>query len=103
MEFFTIEDNRLIVEQMTNLEAKQENHMDTASGNSPVHGNNLTFNVHTSEIERIAKEKVHLPYQHRGRHGGNLENAMPSERPLFYIDDDDLEWDDEDVDDDLDI
>ena len=103
MEFFTIEDNRLIVDQMTNLKAKQENHTDTASGMPPVHDNNLTFNVHTSDIERIAKEKVHLPYRHRGSHGGNFENAIPNERPLFYIDDDDLEWDDEDVDDDLDI
>lgn len=103
MESFRIDDSQLSLERMDNPEAEQDNTMDIASGDTRAHTKNLTFNVHTSEVEKIAKQKMKLPYQHRGSHVMSCDSTIPIERLLFYIDDDDLEWDDDDVDGDLDV
>ncbi|CCI40185.1 unnamed protein product [Albugo candida] len=102
MESFRIDDSQLSLERMDNPEAEQDNTMDIASGDTRAHTKNLTFNVHTSDVEKIAKQKMKLPYQHRGSHVMSCDSTIPNERLLFYIDDDDLEWDDDDVDGDLD-
>ncbi|OQR99702.1 hypothetical protein ACHHYP_04868 [Achlya hypogyna] len=51
----------------------------------------VSFNLAISEKDQQAKEKVQLPYTHQGK------------QQLFFIDEDDPDWDDDDLDDDLDI
>lgn len=56
-----------------------------------------TFNLSLSQAEQENRSKVVLPYQHTG-----LNNSL-NQPQMLYIDPDDLEWDDDDLDDDLDI
>ncbi|ETV99971.1 hypothetical protein H310_07423 [Aphanomyces invadans] len=58
----------------------------------------LTFNLNVTRRDDDSRRQVVLPYQHQGNpppHRGDM--------PLFYIDQDDPDWDDDDLDDDLDI
>ena len=51
----------------------------------------VSFKLDLSEKERQTREAVDLPYEHHG------------EAQMLYMDPDDLEWDDDDLDHDLDI
>ncbi|ETL83584.1 hypothetical protein L917_16484 [Phytophthora nicotianae] len=77
----------------------------------PVRQNEVSFNLSISAAEQRAKSQVQLPYMHQGSSGfssndvGNKnDNAAPGAgNTLFFIDEDDPDWDDDDLDDDLDI
>lgn len=69
---------------------------DSAQAPLPVRQEDVSFNLSISAEEQKAKEQVQLPYMHHGQQ----EKAA---NPLFFIDEDDPDWDDDDVDDDLDI
>ncbi|TMW58489.1 hypothetical protein Poli38472_010048 [Pythium oligandrum] len=61
----------------------------------PVGADEVSFNLSISADEQAAKSKVELPYMHSG--------GQSSENNLLFIDEDDPDWDDDDLDDDLDI
>ncbi|KAG7397119.1 hypothetical protein PHYBOEH_001270 [Phytophthora boehmeriae] len=76
----------------------------------PVPQEDMSFNLSISNAEQHAKDQVQLPYMHQGSggsSGGNVDaqerNAGPGSNTLFFIDEDDPDWDDDDLDDDLDI
>ncbi|KAG9399663.1 hypothetical protein AC1031_011477 [Aphanomyces cochlioides] len=54
----------------------------------------VSFNLSISDRDQQAKQKVALPYQHQGK---------TTDQAMFFIDQDDPDWDDDDLDDDLDI
>lgn len=68
----------------------------------PVAQDDVSFRLTMSAQEQLAKSKVQLPYMHQG-------SALPAPAEpaaatnLFFIDEDDPDWDDDDLDDDLDI
>ncbi|GMF13955.1 unnamed protein product [Phytophthora lilii] len=77
----------------------------------PVRQEEVSFNLSISDAEQKAKSKVQLPYTHQGSgkvsgapntgNGGVNAGAVASNNPLFFIDEDDPDWDDDDLDDDL--
>ncbi|KAL4103062.1 hypothetical protein PRIC1_006799 [Phytophthora ramorum] len=77
----------------------------------PVSQEDVSFNLSISAAEQRAKSQVQLPYMHQGAGklstseiGGKSSNADPVPgNNLFFIDEDDPDWDDDDLDDDLDI
>ncbi|KAJ8577438.1 hypothetical protein ON010_g1770 [Phytophthora cinnamomi] len=80
----------------------------------PVRQEEVSFNLSISAEEQQAKSQVHLPYMHQGSGGANsnpsdVGSKSGSSGPaagnntLFFIDEDDPDWDDDDLDDDLDI
>lgn len=78
----------------------------------PVRQEEVSFNLSISAVEQRAKSQVQLPYMHQGSGGassGPNANNFGSNGPagannaLFFIDEDDPDWDDDDLDDDLDI
>lgn len=72
----------------------------------PVAQEEVSFNLSMTEEEQAAKRKVELPYMHQGNMQiGHERDSMPpavGDSP-FFIDEDDPDWDDDDLDDDLDI
>ncbi|KAG2768220.1 hypothetical protein PC129_g10428 [Phytophthora cactorum] len=82
----------------------------------PVRQEEVSFNLSISVAEQRAKSQVQLPYMHQGSGGvssgpsrndvdsksGNTARAAGN-NTLFFIDEDDPDWDDDDLDDDLDI
>ncbi|POM77537.1 Hypothetical protein PHPALM_5068 [Phytophthora palmivora] len=80
----------------------------------PVRQEEVSFNLSISDAEQRAKSQVQLPYMHQGgvSSGSNATNpgsisgniaTSASNNSLFFIDEDDPDWDDDDLDDDLDI
>ncbi|RLN68279.1 hypothetical protein BBJ29_000839 [Phytophthora kernoviae] len=77
----------------------------------PVRQEDVSFNLSISATEQYAKNQVQLPYMHQGLGGSSGTsnvgvqegNAGPGGNTLFFIDEDDPDWDDDDLDDDLDI
>jgi elongator complex protein 5 len=65
----------------------------------------VSFNLSMSAEEQAAKSKVQLPYMHQGQQVATEGSASAgtSGANLFFIDEDDPDWDDDDLDDDLDI
>lgn len=76
----------------------------------PVRPEEVSFNLNISLEEQLAKRKVQLPYTHQGSatskpssdQGNSSSNAV-NRANLFFIDEDDPDWDDDDLDDDLDV
>ncbi|KAG7381778.1 hypothetical protein PHYPSEUDO_005660 [Phytophthora pseudosyringae] len=78
----------------------------------PVRQEEVSFNLSISAAEQTAKSQVQLPYMHQGAGGVSMSNVgsmsgntAPADgnNTLFFIDEDDPDWDDDDLDDDLDI
>ncbi|EQC29731.1 hypothetical protein SDRG_12503 [Saprolegnia diclina VS20] len=58
----------------------------------------VSFNLRISDADQKAKDQVQLPYMQTSASSAGAPKAA-----LFYIDEDDPDWDDDDLDDDLDI
>lgn len=80
----------------------------------PVRQEEMSFNLSISAAEQQAKKQVKLPYEHQGAGqmnsdcsidgiGSKCEKITGDNNTLFFIDEDDPDWDDDDLDDDLDI
>ncbi|GMG17849.1 unnamed protein product [Phytophthora fragariaefolia] len=79
----------------------------------PVRQEDVSFNLSISAVEQRAKSQVQLPYMHQGPSSAPNKSTVGSNAgsiagaggsiTLFFIDEDDPDWDDDDVDDDLDI
>ncbi|DAZ96420.1 TPA: hypothetical protein N0F65_012501 [Lagenidium giganteum] len=73
----------------------------TADGQKalPVRQEDVSFNIGMSAAERAAKSQVQLPYMQQP----GTQAPPAAQQNLFFIDEDDPDWDDDDLDDDLDI
>lgn len=74
----------------------------------PVPQEDVSFSLSMSVEEQAAKSKVQLPYVHQGRQDATDASSFTGfdnggAGNLFFIDEDDPDWDDDDLDDDLDI
>ncbi|RLN72573.1 hypothetical protein BBJ28_00022883 [Nothophytophthora sp. Chile5] len=71
----------------------------------PVRQENVSFNLSISADEQAAKSQVQLPYMHQGARSASSKDTTSAAtgNTLFFIDEDDPDWDDDDLDDDLDI
>lgn len=71
----------------------------------PVRPEDVSFNLNISLEEQLAKRNVQLPYTHQGTASTaqDSNNDAVNRANLFFIDEDDPDWDDDDLDDDLDV
>ncbi|KAF1774015.1 Elongator complex protein 5 [Phytophthora cactorum] len=97
-------------------EFKRKSQSEAKPSLSRVQFEEVSFNLSISVAEQRAKSQVQLPYMHQGSGGvssgpsrndvdsksGNTARAAGN-NTLFFVDEDDPDWDDDDLDDDLDI